>query len=135
MTQEMNIVYPDIEIYLYGTNSDEIIDWLSAFLTEITATGSAGNRQTSRYTARYEAPQGSAEVQFMIVERAIANFTSLWFKSSPAPWSSDLACARAAARYFPREIRCSIGPWHENQDTDEWIRIENSTESIFTWKS
>lgn len=135
MPQNTAIAYPDIEIYLADTSPDEIIAWLATTLSDIRPIRSSLNTRTWHYVARCLHQQGEVEVRFIIVENANANFTSLWFKTGQTPWSSDLACARAAASHFPREIRCSPGSWNQDQDSDEWLSIQNALESTITWKS
>jgi hypothetical protein len=130
-----NITYPDIEIYLADTTNDEIVDWLAAILSDINLTGSSPDKGTWHYSARYLNRRGETEIRFIIVEKANADFTSLWFKTGQTPWSSDLECARAAADHFSGEIRCSPGPWNPDQDNDEWISIHNAHESTVAWRS
>jgi hypothetical protein len=135
MSQNTNIIYPDIEIYLADTTNDEIVNWLDSILSDINLTRSSRDKGTCRYSARYLNQQGEREIQFIIIEYASGDFTSLWFKSGQTPWPSDLECARAAADHFSQEIRCSPGSWNPNQDNDEWISIRNAHETTVAWRS
>jgi hypothetical protein len=135
MSQKSHIVYPDIEIYLANVTGHEIVDWLATFLSEITLTRSSPDKNTCHYSARYLRQQEEVEIHFIIMEKACANFTSLWLKSSRTPWNSDLECARAATGHFPGEVRCSPGSWNPDHDNDEWISIQNGNETTCTWRS
>lgn len=135
MSQHTTIAYPDIEIYLGDTTSDEIIAWLATILADIRLTRSSRNTRTSHYSATCMRRQGEVEVPFTIVENANANFTSLWFKTNRTPWASDLQCARAAAAHFPCEIRCSPGSWNPDQDSDQWLSIRDTHESTVIWRT
>jgi hypothetical protein len=135
MSQSTSPAYPDIEIYLADATKDEIVGWLATILSEINLTQSSSKRRTFSYSAKSLHQQCEVEVQFMIIEKANANFTSLWFKTGQTPWSTDLECARAAADQFPAEIRCSPGPWNPDQDNDEWVSIQDSQESTIIWRS
>ena len=135
MTQENDIKYPDIEIYLADISNDEIINWLSAPLSDIKLTRSSPKFTSWRYTATWASETGPIEVCFMVIENSSQNFTSLWFQTSQLPWPTDLLCARAASKHFSCEVRCAQGSWSPDQDPDEWLSIQGEKEALITWRS
>lgn len=116
--------YPDIEIYVRRAESDAIVDWLDErFGVE--------NRSTSGKSLACELSNPS--MTCIIVEHAVGDFTSVWFKSGNTPWHTDADCGREAFARLGVEIRCSTGPWQEGADEDEWLSISDDGEQVIRW--
>lgn len=120
--------HPDIEIYIAGAKAADVDGWLRARLDQVETTRQQGNR--TDYRARID----SSEIPVMVMEKAAGRFTSVWFDSAATPWARDLDCARDAAAYFEREIRCIASGWKEGDDPDEWWSVSADGEQLISWR-
>jgi hypothetical protein len=116
--------FPDIEIYLRQAGSDAIVEWLDERF-------GVDRKSTSGKSLACQLLD--PEMTCVIVENAVGDFTSVWFKSGNTPWQTDTDCGREAFAHFSVEVRCSTGPWQEGADEDEWLSISGEGEQVIRW--
>ena len=124
MSQER---HPDIEVYVKSCPVAELEQWLSTLgtLTSVFAQG---------VTHEYHLTTDQGEIPVLIHEKVVGKaWTSVWFKSDKTPWSTDLECARAAAKGLDTQIRCIAGGWSDGDDPDEWWKLDQGTETLIQW--
>lgn len=121
---------PDIEIYLRDDHVDELIQWLSHDVGQLSLNTPAG------LTQRGVLCISQATIPLMIVRKAAGKWASIWFESDQTPWETDVDCARAVHAALSREVRCSVGGWTESDgeaDADRWLKVNAEGESEFVW--
>lgn len=119
---------PDIEIYLKDVEQQAIHAWLTAAL------GPCSDWQQRGQTFKCQA----AGIPITWLPKAVGRWSSLLLESPETPWADDLACARAAHAALHVQIRCAIGGWEEDEDTEEadrWIKVDQDGESEIIWRT
>ncbi|SBS27766.1 hypothetical protein MSP8887_00725 [Marinomonas spartinae] len=122
---------PDIEIYLLSCPTDKIISWLNERFTLL-------DKQTpSAVCTKLVMSYENQVIPVTIIEQAAGKrFTSILFDTDKTPWDDDISCAKEAYRTLQCEIRCNLQSWSEddNQDPDQWWKINDYEEGPFIWK-
>ncbi|OUS26229.1 hypothetical protein A9R01_15045 ['Osedax' symbiont bacterium Rs2_46_30_T18] len=125
--------HPDLEIYIKSRSSEQVIQWLEQVcdsvqvLTQTATSCELELEFCDQYT--------SASLQQKVSGKA---WSSLWFKSNPTPWDTDLDCALLASEQMATQIRCIKAGWEDNQENDEsgeqWWRVEDNEKQLIDWK-
>jgi hypothetical protein len=120
--------HPDIEIYIKRPSVEVVLDWLRERfqLGEVRKKGET-----------LECHLQPNDLIVIIVPGAVkGGFTSVWFKHGLTPWATDVDCAREAFARFHLEVRCSTGPWQEDEEHVEeggWLRLTSAGEQVVNW--
>lgn len=119
--------FPDIEIYIYKADPEQVKLWLAtALAAPLTTLGSE----------QWQGSYNGQPLSIVFNTHAEKNFASLWFKQNNTPWNSDLDCAKAAHLALGCEIRCSASGWEEAQgenSEDQWFKLIHGETKRFTW--
>ena len=117
--------HPDIEIYVKNASVESIRSWLEQCFGELPPFKKRGDSQHAKV-------QG---IPIVIVERAAGKeFTSIWFDSAATPWETDLDCAKEASKMLSCQVRCIGSGWEEQQDPDEWWKVDGDEVTAILWK-
>lgn len=121
---------PDIEIYLAHTPAQAILEWLDA---RFPGSDAQKPRPAGKKQWKHRLVVGEGSIPVLVIEDAIAGFTSVWFDSPATPWADDIACAREAFARFGGEVRATPGSWQEGDDPDLWWKLDASGEGLIHW--
>lgn len=121
--------HPDIEIYIKQSSTQQVQQWLSERFEQLQTL------QQRAKTWQLEAKHKGQTIPITLIEKAIGNYTSIWFDSDQTPWPQDLDCAIEAQQYFQREVRCIASGWNEGDEPDEWWSLTDEGQHKILWKS
>lgn len=122
---------PDIEIYLLSCPTDKIVSWLSDRFTLLE------KHTPSSICTKLVMTHENQIIPITIIEQAAGKrFTSVLFDTDKTPWDDDISCAKEAYKALESETRCNLHSWSEdeNQDPDQWWKINDREEGPFIWK-
>ena len=122
--------HPDIEVYVKESNAQQLFDWLSAHIGEVSAP--ILGKDNLKTTLIYQGQTIPVLIQERVVGKA---WTSIWFDSHATPWATDLDCARKIAKALDTQTRCILSGWKEGDEPDEWMKIYRDQEEQITWQS
>ncbi len=121
---------PDIEIYVRDATVDDLRGWLEKRLGPLTA------QPSGKTMAKFTVDVSGIAIPVRITPGVVGKiWTSVWLDSPDTPWADDLACARDCYAMLGKEVRCTAGGWHEEEDPDSFLKITADGEKTITWKT
>ncbi|TDO96376.1 hypothetical protein [Marinomonas balearica] len=121
----------DIEIYVLSCPTETIVEWLAKAFTL------QSKELISSTSLKLELHHNDKMIPVTILEQAAGKrFTSIWFDSSDTPWNDDIECAKSAFEALNTEVRCNLQGWQEaeQEDPDQWWRINANSEGPYIWR-
>ena len=120
----------DIEIYIREPALKRVLGWLKAELGNIEE---CPPNKAQKNVLVYRAVDFEPAIPIMFQLQVEGGpFVGIWFDSDKTPWPSDLECARAAFKALGLPVMCDPGPEHHDQD--DFLRIDDSGESLVRLK-
>jgi hypothetical protein len=119
---------PEIEVYLCDCTEERLVAWLESVV------GPLGEPEEPGASIVYSSTIGP-----VVVTPGIEGgpFVGVWFNTSRTPWTTDLDCARQAARELGCTVRCCPGqlftevPWWVS---DVFLEISGGAEELVKWE-
>ena len=120
----------DVEICVRDCSIRDALDWLKSVFGTLEQVDQPSSQQRIYWAGSQE-----SHVPIILTDRIDGGpFTSIWVNSNKTPWSSDVACARAAFAALQREVRCDPGTLGTNtHDPYEWWSIGPDGEGLISW--
>jgi hypothetical protein len=121
----------DIEIYVHCRDLAAIVKWMDTVFSAIEIEQSS----EKRIAGSIQLDANTDACDFLLLGKAAAGYSSVWFKQNLTPWDTDIDCGRAAFEALQREVRVSAGGWTEGDEDDLFVRINGDGESRFLWRT
>ena len=116
----MTNYFTDIEIYLRDVTHEALISWLCNYF------------EVKESVPHLVLTREDKDIECLIVPNATkGGYTSIWFKSSETPWTTDLDCAKEAYKHLKKEVRCNALP--NSEHSFEWLQVDQKGETPVSW--
>ena len=126
--------HPDLEIYIKSRSAEQVIEWLEKVCDSVQVLTKTAT--SCELELQFGEQYMSASLQQKVSGKA---WSSLWFKSNPTPWNTDLDCALVASEHMATQIRCIKASWEDNEEDDQsdeqWWRVEEREQQLISWHS
>ena len=118
---------PEIEVYLRDCPTERLVAWLRAVIGPLEDPVEAGAAIV------YPSAIGAVVVTPCIED---GPFVGVWFNTNRSPWTTDVDCARQAARELVCTVRCDPGqhfPEVPRWVSDVFLEISGVVEKLVEW--
>ena len=117
---------PEIEVYLCDCTEERLVAWLESVV------GPLGEPEDAGASIVYSSTIGP-----VVVTPGIEGgpFVGVWFNTSHTPWTTDVDCARQAARELACTVRCCPGQYFPEVPrlSDIFLEISGDAEELIEW--
>lgn len=118
---------PEIEVYLRDCPTERLVAWLRAVIGPLEDPVEAGAAIV------YPSAIGAVVVTPCIED---GPFVGVWFNTNRSPWTTDVDCARQAARELVCTVRCDPGQHYPDVPgwvSDVFLEISGGVEKLVEW--